>query len=409
MLHTIFLITILVAELVTGNPILINRSLINLPISRRANITGGLDLLKHDRARARYMKAKTIARVYGNSFHTLDVIGEPVENDEVEYIATVGVGSPPTYYSLAVDTGSSNTWIGAGKAYKKTGTSTQTSNQVDVGYGLGSFSGTEYLDMVTLAPGLVIKNQSIGVASTSKGFEGIDGILGIGPVDLTVGTLSDKSVRVPTVTDNLFSQGVISSNEIGISFEPTTGQNKHDGVITWGGTDSTRFTGTISYIPLTKTFPASEFWGIDQSIRYGASTTILSSGAGIVDTGTTLILLATDAFNKYQAATKSQPDSNTGFLTLPASSYSNLESLFFSAGGHTFEFTSNAQIWPRSLNTNIGGVAANIYLIIADAGTDAPGDFVNGFTFLQRFYSVYDTANGRVGLAQTPFTKSTSN
>jgi len=32
----------------------------------------------------------------------------------VQYLATVGVGSPATDYSLIVDTGSSNTWVGAG-------------------------------------------------------------------------------------------------------------------------------------------------------------------------------------------------------------------------------------------------------------------------------------------------------
>jgi len=36
--------------------------------------------------------------------------------------------------------------------------------------------------------------------------------------------------------------------------------------------------------PLTKTSPANEFWGINQAITYG-STSILSSTAGIVDTG----------------------------------------------------------------------------------------------------------------------------
>jgi hypothetical protein len=44
------------------------------------------------------------------------------------------------------------------------------------------------LDTVTLGNNLVIHNQSIGVASTAQGFNnGIDGILGIGPVDLTTG------------------------------------------------------------------------------------------------------------------------------------------------------------------------------------------------------------------------------
>ena len=41
-------------------------------------------------------------------------------------------------------------------------------------------SGTEFIDTVTIAPGLVIPRQSIGVASELVGFEGsgFDGILG---------------------------------------------------------------------------------------------------------------------------------------------------------------------------------------------------------------------------------------
>lgn len=64
-----------------------------------------------------------------------------------------------------------------------------------VTYGSGSFSGksrgpademvrlkgyigTEFTDTVTLGNGLTIKSQSIGVASRSQGFDGVDGILG---------------------------------------------------------------------------------------------------------------------------------------------------------------------------------------------------------------------------------------
>ena len=36
-------------------------------------------------------------------------------------------------------------------------------------------------DQVSLGPGLVIKGQSIGVASTATGFQGVDGILGYFP------------------------------------------------------------------------------------------------------------------------------------------------------------------------------------------------------------------------------------
>lgn len=62
----------------------------------------------------------------------------------------------------------------------------QTTSQ----YGSGSFSGNEYIDQVTISEDLVVFRQSIGVANTSQGINNIDGILGVGPVQLTNGTLS---------------------------------------------------------------------------------------------------------------------------------------------------------------------------------------------------------------------------
>lgn len=77
----------------------------------------------------------------------------------------------------------------------------------------------------------------------------------------------------------------------------------------------------------------------------------------------------------------------------------------------TFEFTANAQAWPRSLNTLIGGTAGNVYLIVNSVGANTGSglDFINGFAFLERFYSVFDTANRRVGFATTSFTHATTN
>jgi cathepsin E len=63
------------------------------------------------------------------------------------------------------------------------------------------------------------------------------------------------------------------------------------------------------------------------------------------------------------------------------------------------------------LNTFIGGVAGDFYLIVGDLGTNSGEglDFINGQTFLERFYSVFDTGNKRVGLATTSFTTATTN
>lgn len=86
-------------------------------------------------------------------------------------------------------------------------------------------------------------------------------------------------------------------------------------------------------------------------------------------------------------------------------------SLFFNINGVTFEFTANAQAWPRSLNSFIGGTSTNVYLIVGSIGTPTGEglDFINGFAFLERFYAVFDTAGKRVGFATTPFTDATTN
>ena len=118
-----------------------------------------------------------------------------------------------------------------------------------------------------------------------------------------------------------------------------------------------------------------------------------------------------DGFDRYQIATGAIPDFNTGLLRITSIQFNRLQSLFFTAGGTTFELTANAQIWPRALNTLIGGTSNGIYLIVNDMGSisGAGLDFVNGYTFLERFYSVFDTANNRVGFATTPFTTATTN
>jgi cathepsin E len=76
-----------------------------------------------------------------------------------------------------------------------------------------------------------------------------------------------------------------------------------------------------------------------------------------------------------------------------------------------FELTPNAQIWPRNLNTRIGGTAGSIYLIVGNIGTKSGSglDYTLGQVFLERFYSVYDTAHSRVGLARTRYTEAATN
>jgi hypothetical protein len=78
---------------------------------------------------------------------------------------------------------------------------------------------------------------------------------------------------------------------------------------------------------------------------------------------------------------------------------------------NTYALTPNGQIWPRALNTYIGGSSSYIYLIVSSIGAPSGEglDFINGYTFLERFYSVFDTTNSQVGFATTEYTTATTN
>ena len=62
-------------------------------------------------------------------------------------------------------------------------------------------------------------------------------------------------------------------------------------------------------------------------------------------------------------------------------------------------------------NTALGGSEDDIYLIVGDIGENSGSglDFINGMSFLERFYTSYDSENSEFGIATTPFTFATTN
>jgi hypothetical protein len=82
--------------------------------------------------------------------------------------------------------------------------------------------------------------------------------LGFGPDGLTSGTVSNTDV-VPTIVDNAYSQGLISSKVLGVYFEPISGSatTSNNGELTLGGVDSTKYSGSITYTPITSKSPSN--------------------------------------------------------------------------------------------------------------------------------------------------------
>ena len=78
----------------------------------------------------------------------------------------------------------------------------------------------------------------------------------VGPAGLTKGTISDGKI-VPTVLDNAFEQGVISAEALGISFEPASNVSTPNGLLTFGGSDSSRFVGNLNTLCVAGRFSRS--------------------------------------------------------------------------------------------------------------------------------------------------------
>lgn len=121
--------------------------------------------------------------------------------------------------------------------------------------------------------------------------------------------------------------------------------------------------------------------GIDESITLGG-TSILSETAGIVDTGTTLILIASgmleqvahmpaitdrlgliDAFSSYQRATGGVIDETTGLLRVTSAQFADLPTLSFNISGTTFELTANAQAWPVRIDVSLTSSVNNEHIL----------------------------------------------
>ena len=130
----------------------------SVKITKPANKLSAKDLLSKEKDR---IDSFVIAATTGNA---------PATNADVSYYVTVKVGSQ-NFPNMIVDTGSSNTWVGAGSPYTGSGTCSGT---FSVTYGSGSVSGTECVDTVTVG-GLTVTQQSFGSASSSSGFSGTDG------------------------------------------------------------------------------------------------------------------------------------------------------------------------------------------------------------------------------------------
>jgi len=281
------------------------------------------------------------------------------------------------------DTGSSNLWVPStscndagceGKSkYNSAASSSYKANGkgITIQYGTGSMSGILDQDTVNL-DGTSISSYTFGAATQlANFFEGqpMDGILG-----LAYPSIAADSVQ--PVFDAMIAQGLVSNPVFGVYLDSSNGNSGSQ--IQFGGTDSSLYSGSFIYTPVTQ----QTYWSVEiEGFAVGSSTVACSSGCnGIVDTGTSLLVGPYAGISAILNALNIASD---------CSNYDSLPDLSITLNG--VKLTLTAAIYVEKA----GGQCAP--LIQGALGTPM---YILGDTVIRGFYLEFDRGNNRVGFAE---------
>ncbi|KAH0843223.1 putative aspartic-type endopeptidase CTSD [Fonsecaea pedrosoi] len=311
------------------------------------------------------------------------------DGSDYTYFSTMKFGSKGQEMYMLIDSGSANTWVmgtncksNACQIHNTYGsedsTTLETTTQTwSMTYGTGEVEGVVVKDTVQLA------NYSIelgfGLASSaSDDFNNypMDGILGLGrPASDALGS--------PTVMQVLDDKGHLSSNILGIHLQRSS-DGTNDGQITFGGIDSSRFNGKLSY---SKTINSNSWQinaddaGVDgKSVRFKSKT-------AMIDTGTSYILLPPDDAEALHELIPGSDASGETF-TIPCSSSANV---YFTISGVKYSVS------PKDYVGKPTGSSGSCQSNIIGHQAFGPDDWILGDVFLKNVYTVLDFDNARVG------------
>jgi hypothetical protein len=334
-----------------------------------------------------------------------DSLGLDIESNDVGYLATVQMGTPPTDYLLLMDSGSADLWVGSadncvsqagGNCGNHTFLGSQTSSsfvgstqQFSVTYGSGSIDGTLCQDTVSIA-NLTLTNHTFGVANEesvqfSSDSTPFDGLMG-----LAQPTLSEEQVDTPPVS--LANANLIAAPIVSFKLARLADQN-NDGEVTFGGLDSTKFVAnTLTTLPVVST---AGFWEVNaDAFSVNGQSANLNGRTAILDTGTSLIVAPpADAAAIHALIPGAQQDGQGGF-TVPCTTNASVAITF---GG------TNFAIDPRDITfspVNPNDLQGDCVSGISAGEIDGETTWLVGDVFLKNAYFSTNVATNQVQLAQ---------
>ncbi|KAG1442111.1 hypothetical protein G6F56_011202 [Rhizopus delemar] len=327
----------------------------------------------------------------GNSSSTESTGSVPVTDyyNDIEYYGRVTVGTPGVTLKLDFDTGSSDLWFASslctncGSSQTKynpneSETYSRDGRSWSISYGDGSSAnGILGTDTVTLG-GLKIRDQTIELAKReASAFQTgpSDGLLGLGFDSIT----TVRGVKTPV--DNLISQGLISNPIFGVYLGKES--NGGGGEYIFGGYDSSKFSGSLTTIPVDN---SNGWYGITVRSASIEGSRVSGSFDAILDTGTSLLVLPNDVASAVAEAYGAE-DNYDGTFSISCDT-SSFEPLVFAIGSSTFKVPADSLIYENDGSSCIAGFGYGDY------------DFaIFGDVFLKNNYVVFNPEVPHVQIA----------
>jgi hypothetical protein len=302
---------------------------------------------------------------------------------------------------LDFDTGSSDIWFPtvdcntkACKAHhrfnaKKSSTYKKDGRPWDISYGDdSSASGILGSDIVNVG-GIKVR-QTIGLATNESdqlASSPEDGLFGLGFNNIE----SVSGVR--TFLDNAIDAKAIAQPLVSVFLPSVRRNGGKGGNYLFGAIDNTQFTEPLSYVPVT----SQGYWQIHISDAKYNTKSLTQASEGIIDTGTTLIIVG-DAVAKaihknIKGAVDSSKDPNVGGWTVPCSlAKTSKDNVAFTMGGKDFFVPVADLAWAPTDNTGktcFSGIQGG-----------QNGLWILGDVFIKNNYCVFEqSATPRIGIA----------
>lgn len=315
-------------------------------------------------------------------------VGIDQDGSDISYFVEANIGSNGDAVYLLCDTGAGSTWIMGSECqstactdhdtWSPSGSTTYaaTGEDFSISYGTGSVSGSLAKDSISIAHVKLTMDFGMAtVASNDFSHFAFNGILGLSMANGS----SDNFIR------SLKQDKVLTSNVFGVVLNRNSDGCPNTGAIIFGGTDSSRFDGDITYTAVNA--GANGDWAIAMDdVGYSGTNAGVTGRLAYIDTGTTYAFAPASDVAALHAVIPGAKSTDGTTYTAPCDSD---ESIVVTFSGVDHEIS--VKDW-LSVPSSSGVCTSNIY------GREVvSGAWLLGDVFLKNVYTVFDADALRVG------------